>query len=212
MKFMSSHDMTNATAQPDPYVNGVWLVSHQGGKSIVYLNDMDFEDIDESAKPKTFADYVREAEERNVEEDVEVEEEITLESLLQEYGRQDRFDSYQRKSRQYGPAFFLNTDCGFASLNDLGTHDYFGHGGVVILAINRGGKWGLNYVAGHDSTKPGTMVTVVTPTSSGQKYREGKVVDSFTMDEYNNDRAGLEARLAQHGITATKKLSVKTFD
>jgi hypothetical protein len=37
-------------------------------------------------------------------------------------------------------------------------------------------------------------------------------VDKFTMDEYNNDRAGLEARLAKHGITPTKKLSVKTFD
>lgn len=130
------------------------------------------------------------------------------EGEIDEAGR----SNYQDKARQFGEPYYLNTDCGFASLNDLGSHDYFGHDGVVILAINRGGKWGLNFVAGHASTKPGTKVTCVTQTSTGQKYREGKVVDSFTMDEYNNDRAGLEKRLAAHGITATKKLSVKTFD
>ncbi len=203
--------LNGASAEPDPMVKDVWLVHYQGGKAIVYLAQNDFETIEEATKPKSFSDYVREAEARNVEEDVEVEAEVTMESLLQEYGRGGA-DSYQRNSRQYGPPFFLNTDCGYASLNDLGTHEYFQHDGVVILAINRSGKWGLNYVAGSDNTKPGTLVTVVTPTSSGQKYREGKVVDSFTMAEYQNDRAGLEARLAQHGISPTKKLSVKTFD
>ena len=123
-----------------------------------------------------------------------------------------RRDAMDRKLRQYGQPFYLNTDCGYASLNDLGTHDYFQHGGVVILEIDRNGKLGLNYVAGHHNAKPGTHVTVVTATSTGQKFRPGKVVDSFTMDEYENDRAGLEARLAQYGITPTKKLSVKTFD
>jgi len=120
--------------------------------------------------------------------------------------------TFQDKARQFGTPYYLNTDCGYASLDDLGTHDYFDHSGVVVLSINRNGKWGLNYVAGQDSTPPGTKVTCVTQTSSGQKYREGKVVDSFTMDEYNNDREGLAKRLATHGITPTRKLSVKTFD
>ena len=136
---------------------------------------------------------------------------IAKESEIDEAGRgSDR----QAKANQYGKPFYMNTDCGYASLNDIGTHDYFGHDGVVVLAIDRSGngKWGLNYVAGHDTTAPGTKVTCVTQTRTGDKYRQGKVVDSFTMDEYNNDRAALEARLAKHGITATKKLSVKTFD
>lgn len=119
---------------------------------------------------------------------------------------------YERKSRQYGKPFYLNTDCGYASLDDIGTHEYFGHGGVVVLSINRSGKWGLNYVAGSDDTPADTPVTCITQTSNGIKYRPGKVVDSFTMDEYHNDREGLEKRLAAHGITPTKKLSVKTFD
>ena len=119
---------------------------------------------------------------------------------------------YERKSRQYGKPFYLNTDCGYASLDDIGTHEYFGHGGVVVLSINRSGKWGLNYVAGSDNTPADTPVTCITQTSNGIKYRPGKVVDSFTMDEYHNDREGLEKRLAAHGITPTKKLSVKTFD
>ena len=138
----------------------------------------------------------------------------TAESLLDEFNQVDEAgrSSYQEKSRQFGKPYYLNTDCGYASLEDLGTHEYFHGDGVVVLAINRGGKWGLNFVAGRDNTPPGTKVTCVTQTTTGSKYREGKVVDSFTMDEYNNDRAGLEKRLAAHGITPTKKLSVKTFD
>jgi len=133
----------------------------------------------------------------------------TEDQELDEAGRTD----WQAKTRQFGPAYYLNTDCGYASLNDLGAHEYFQHDGVVVLEIDRNGKKGLNYVAGGDShTAPGTPVTCVTQTSTGQKFRPGKVVDKFTMDEYNNDRAGLEARLAKHGITPTKKLSVKTFD
>lgn len=432
MKFMSSHSMDGATATPDPYVDGVWLVSHNGGKSIVYLNDMDFEDIDESQNvteapyksggsgefdtwiedetvpageievtvhydwdtgdfdtgldhmpiasmgstlditavvnkltgedlvdgldksviasleqqanehgnsqqeesvaPKSFRDYVEEASAKRAKtpqfgrgvyygigyhghnhdedhgEDTSAElgfdmggdfgesefssdedslNELsgdlkgryaakardnkshhekkagelddlvhdaasaermgimrkgasdrvakwrnahdrtawkrekgldrlapTAESLLDEFNQVDEAgrSSYQEKSRQFGKPYYLNTDCGYASLEDLGSHEYFHGDGVVVLAINRGGKWGLNYVAGRDNTAPGTKVTCVTQTSTGQKYREGKVVDSFTMDEYNNDRAGLEKRLAAHGITPTKKLSVKTFD
>jgi hypothetical protein len=141
--------------------------------------------------------------------------EATTESLLDEFKMDEArggYDDYQRKQNQYGPAFHLNTDCGYASLNDLGAHDYFQHDGVVVLEIDRNGKKGLNFVAGSDRTPPGTQVTCVTATSTGQKYRPGKVIDSFTMDEYTNDRAGLEKRLARHGITPTKKLSVKTFD
>ena len=85
MKFMSSHNMDGATARPDPVVDGVWLVSHQGGKSIVYLNDMDFEDIDEEVKPKSFADYVQEASARNhVEPQVKS---YTVESLLTDFNK-----------------------------------------------------------------------------------------------------------------------------
>lgn len=81
MKFMSSHNMDGATARPDPVVDGVWLVNHKGGKSIVYLNDMDFEDIDEAVKPKSFRDYFLEAQEKNP---VVEPKKITAESLMAE--------------------------------------------------------------------------------------------------------------------------------
>ncbi len=47
MRDMSSHDMTGATAIPDPQIPGVWLVTHAAGRSIVYLKSNDFEDIDQ---------------------------------------------------------------------------------------------------------------------------------------------------------------------
>ena len=47
MRDMSSHDMTGATAIPDPQVPGTWLVTHAAGRSIVYLNRNDFEDVDQ---------------------------------------------------------------------------------------------------------------------------------------------------------------------
>lgn len=43
---LSSHDMTGATAKPDPEVGGAWLVTHATGKSIVYIDRLDFEDVD----------------------------------------------------------------------------------------------------------------------------------------------------------------------
>lgn len=50
---LSTHSMKGAKARPDPYIKGVWLVSHRNGKSIVYLKGYDdqsqvmndFEDI-----------------------------------------------------------------------------------------------------------------------------------------------------------------------
>jgi hypothetical protein len=85
MKFMSSHNMDGATARPDPVVDGVWLVSHKNGKSIVYLNDMDFEDIDETIKPKSFREYVEEANTKNAPVAPKAEKKVTMESLMSEF-------------------------------------------------------------------------------------------------------------------------------
>jgi hypothetical protein len=54
---LSVHTVTGATARPDPVVEGVWLVTHKAGQSIVYLAGYheplgnvrkinDFEDVD----------------------------------------------------------------------------------------------------------------------------------------------------------------------
>ena len=45
---MSTYDVTGATAIPDPQIAGVWLVTHPGGQSIVYLHREDFEDVDQA--------------------------------------------------------------------------------------------------------------------------------------------------------------------
>ena len=57
LKDLSVHDTKGATARPDPSIEGVWLVTHKGGQSIVYLagyreshggirKSNDFEDVE----------------------------------------------------------------------------------------------------------------------------------------------------------------------
>lgn len=63
---LSTHDLTDAKAIPDPYVKGVWQVDHKNGTSIVYLKGYDdaglkfndFEDMDmtEEASSDNFKD------------------------------------------------------------------------------------------------------------------------------------------------------------
>jgi hypothetical protein len=443
LDFMSTHDMDGATAKPDSMVDGVWLVTHKGGKSIVYLNDMDFEDVDvseqvtespykpggseefdtwiedethpqgevevtvhydwdsgdfdtgldhmpvasmggtldltavvvkstgediidridqktmdrirqeavdhstnqfhqeESVSPKSFRDYVEEASKKsnnpkfgygiygvgyfghNREEDhgedtsaelgfdmggdfgesqtasdeTELNElsgdlkgryaakardskahhekkagdlddlvhdaeeaermgimrkgagkrvakwrnahdriawkrekgldrlEPTAESLLDEFKNSDldEVQLYYSKSphTKYGEPFYLNTDCGYASLEDIknGTAQYFddmssgsSRAGVTVLEIDRNGKKGLNYVTGLSRTPNGTPVTCVTQTSTGSKYRPGKVIASFTSLDLINNYEMVVDMMSKHGVSPTKKLSVKTFD
>jgi len=85
MKYLSGHNMDGATAQPDPYTAGVWMVTHNTGRSIVYLNQGDFEDIDEAAKSKGFKDYFQEASTRNHFVPTPKAREITAESLMADF-------------------------------------------------------------------------------------------------------------------------------
>lgn len=131
------------------------------------------------------------------------------------------YNQRDEKTRQYGAPFFLNTDCGYASLDSImnGTAEYFDDMqsgsskiGVTVLEINRNGKTGLNYITGLDRTPAGTKVTCVTATSTGEKYRPGKVITSFTSNDLVNNYDMVVDQLASHGITPSKKLPVKTFD
>lgn len=131
------------------------------------------------------------------------------------------YNQREQKTRQYGEPFYLNTDCGYASLESImnGTAEYFDDMqsgsskiGVTVLEINRNGKTGLNYITGLDRTPAGTKVTCVTATSTGEKYRPGKVITSFTSNDLVNNYDMVVDQLASHGISPSKKLPVKTFD
>lgn len=138
---------------------------------------------------------------------------MTTESELDEYG-QSR-DSFNRKINQYGEPYYLNTDCGFASLEMIvnGTAEYFDASrGITVLEIDRNGKKGLNYITSSDDLKPGTPVTCITQTSTGQKFRPGRFIISFTGEQLANNYEQVAAELAKLGISPSKKLSVKTFD
>jgi len=123
-------------------------------------------------------------------------------------------EDYRRKVNQYGEPFYLNTDCGYASLEDIkagaGYFDY--KDGFTVLEMDRNGKKGLNYITGYTKTPIGTKVTCVTQTRTGQKFRPGVVVAAYTDDEVEHQYENVAADLARLGITPTKKLSVKTFD
>lgn len=131
------------------------------------------------------------------------------------------YNQRQQKVSQYGKPFYLNTDCGYASLESIvnGTAEYFDDMssgsskiGVTVLEINRNGKTGFNYITGLDRSPAGTKVTCVTATSTGEKYRPGKVITSFTANDLVNNYEMVVDQLAAHGISPSKKLPVKTFD
>jgi hypothetical protein len=186
------------------------VISRLEQEALDHLTDGANDDPRESIEPTGFKDYLKKVEAAKNLRQVKM---VGEDDLIGEY-RGARADS----STKYGQPMYLNTDCGYASFNDLGSHEYFHmdheSSGVTIVKINRNGKWGFNYVSGYGapSFKPGQKVTVVTQTSTGDKYREGEVVDTFTSAEYVKNKDELLARLEQHGIKPDRKLSVKTFD
>jgi len=123
-------------------------------------------------------------------------------------------EDYRRKVTQYGEPFYLNTDCGYASFEDIkagaGYFDF--KDGFTVLEIDRNGKKGLNFINSYSKTPIGTRVTCVTQTRTGQKCRPGRVMAAFTADEVENQYENVAVDLARLGITPTKKLPVKTFD
>lgn len=146
---------------------------------------------------------------------------IAKEAELDEAGRAD----WQQKARQYGEPYYLNTDCGYASLDsimraegffsdmEMGLAQHATKVGFTVLEIDRNGKKGYNFVNSPDSRlQPGTPVTCVTQTSNGDKFRPGKFIASFTAKDLSMNLDQVEAELAKYGITPSKKLPVKTFD
>lgn len=146
---------------------------------------------------------------------------IAKEAELDEAGRAD----WQSKVRQYGEPYYLNTDCGYSSLDDImsgwGYFDDIPEGlaqhatkiGFTVLEIDRNGKKGYNYINSPDNRlQPGAPVTCVTQTSTGQKFRPGKFITSFNTKDLSLNYDQVVAELAKYGITPSKKLPVKTFD
>jgi hypothetical protein len=151
--------------------------------------------------------------------------EPTAESLLDEFKGSDleevQINYNKGPHTKYGEPFYLNTDCGYASLEDIknGKAQYFddmssgsSQVGVTVLEIDRNGKKGLNYVSGLTKTPKKTEVTCITQTSTGTKYRPGKVITSFTAHDIVNNYEMVVDLLSEYGVSPTKKLSVKTFD
>lgn len=143
------------------------------------------------------------------------------EEELDEAGRAD----WQSKIRQYGEPYYLNTDCGYSSLEAImrgegyfddipaGLAQHATKAGFTILEIERNGKKGYNFVTSPDTRlQAGTPVTCITQTSTGQKFRPGKFVASFTTKDLSTNYDMVVAQLARLGITPSKKLPVKTFD
>ena len=146
---------------------------------------------------------------------------IAKEAELDEAGRAD----WQQKARQYGEPYYLNTDCGYASLDsimraegffsdmEMGLAQHATKVGFTVLEIDRNGKKGYNFVNSPDSRlQPGTPVTCVTQTGNGDKFRPGKFIASFTAKDLSMNLDQVKAELAKYGITPSKKLPVKTFD
>lgn len=146
---------------------------------------------------------------------------IAKEGELDEAGRAD----YNQKRNQYGEPYYLNTDCGFASLEsimraegffddmEMGLAQHATKVGITVLEIERSGKKGYNYVNSPDTRlQPGTPVTCITQTSTGDKFRPGRFIASFTAKDLSMNYDQVVAALAKLGITPSKKLPVKTFD
>lgn len=127
MKHLSGHDMTGATAIPDPYVKDVWPVTHKNGKSIVYLDQMDFEDIDESLEEapsqkalKALADHNRKERDKheqdsdmwhNWNDELEKVQPLIDESELLEFGKNDKHqdrNSYDESIRKFFEPILAN--------------------------------------------------------------------------------------------------------
>lgn len=133
---------------------------------------------------------------------------------------------WKQKIRQYGTPFYINTDMGYASLDSImsGNEEYFEdildgiekHStriGFTILEIDRNGRKGFNYInSPENSLQPGTPVTVITQTTTGNKFRPGKFIMSVTAAELADDYDKVVANLSKLGISPSKKLPVKSFD
>lgn len=157
----------------------------------------------------------------NGREDIAKKHDDVLAGELDEAGRQD----WQAAQKKYGEPYYLNTDCGYASLEsimasegffdnmEMGLAQHSTKTGFTILEIDRNGKKGYNFVNSPDGRlQPGTPVSCITQTSNGQKIRPGKFIASFTAQELSTNYEGVVAELAKLGITPNKKLPVKTFD
>lgn len=157
----------------------------------------------------------------NGKEDLAKKHDAVLSGELDEAGRQD----WQAAQKKYGEPYYLNTDCGYASLESImGGEGYFDDmemglaqhstkAGFTILEIDRNGKKGYNFINSPDTRlQPGTSVSCITQTSTGQKIRPGKFVTSFTAKDLSTNYDAVVAELAKLGITPNKKLPVKTFD
>ena len=141
---------------------------------------------------KSFKDYLKETE--TVEEAPRVE--------------------YSERIRKYGPPVHMNGNIGYSTLDGIETNENTSYAikkeGLVVVAIERNGKFTPTFLVGNPGFEPGRKITAVN--AQRHTLRRGQILAVFTADEYFNNRDEVAAKIEELGIARNRKIPIMTLD